>query len=62
MVHLGNGFQSHILGALDGPLIVLLKQQRADESGDGILVGQDADDLGAPFDLAIETLDGVCRV
>jgi hypothetical protein len=37
---------------LHGPLVILLDEQGADEAGDGILVGEDADHFGAPFDLA----------
>jgi hypothetical protein len=39
----GHCFQRHVAGALDGPLVVLLDQDRADEAGDGGLVGEDAD-------------------
>ena len=42
--------------------IVLFEQDGADKAGDGGLVGEDADDLGAALDLAIETLDRVGRV
>ena len=47
-------FQTHVASALDGPLVVLLQQQGADQTGDGILVGEDTDDLAAPLDLAVE--------
>jgi hypothetical protein len=30
-----DGFQRHVAGALDGPFIVLLEQDRADDSDDG---------------------------
>lgn len=30
----GDGFQGHVAGALDGPFIGLLEQQRADQAGD----------------------------
>ena len=49
-----DGFQRHVTGALNGPFIVLLEQDRADEAGDGGLVGEDADDIGAALDLAVE--------
>ena len=52
-------FQGHVAGALDGPLVVLFEQDRADEAGDGGLVGEDADDLGAALDLAVEALERV---
>jgi hypothetical protein len=50
-------FQRHVAGALDGPFVVLFEQDRADEAGDGVLIGEDADNLGPPLDLAIEALD-----
>ena len=57
-----DGFQGHVAGALDGPLVVLLEQDGADEADDGGLVGEDADDLGAALDLAVEALERVGRV
>ena len=36
---------------LDGPFIVLLEQDGAHETDDGVLVGKDVDDVGAPLDL-----------
>ena len=47
------------LPALDGPFIVLLEQDRADQAGDGILIGEDANDVGAPLDLAVEPLQRI---
>jgi hypothetical protein len=35
-----DGFQRHVTGALDGPFIVLLEQDRADEENDGVFVGK----------------------
>jgi hypothetical protein len=43
----------HVAGALDGPFIVLFEQQRANETDDGVVVGEDADDVGSPLDLAV---------
>jgi hypothetical protein len=43
----GDGFQRHTAGALDGPFVVLFGQVRADEADDGLVVGKDADDVGA---------------
>ena len=40
-------FQRHVYGALHGPLVVLFEQDGAHEAGDGVLVGEDADDLVA---------------
>lgn len=42
--------------------VVLFEQDGADEAGDGGFVGEDADDLGTPLDLAVEAferIDGV---
>ena len=57
-----DGFQRHVAGALDGPFVVLFEQDGADEADDGGLVGEDADDLGAPLDLAVEALERIGRV
>jgi hypothetical protein len=40
----------------------LLEEQCADQTDYRVVVGKDADDIGASFDLAIEPLDGVCRM
>jgi hypothetical protein len=53
-------FQHDVAGALKGPL-VLCEQDGADETGDGVLVAEDADDLGVPLALAVEPLDGLVR-
>jgi hypothetical protein len=37
--------------------MVLLEKDDADETDDGVLGGKDADDLGAPLDLAVAALD-----
>ena len=57
-----DGFQAHVAGALDGPLIVLFQEQRADQPGDGGFVREDPDDVAAPLDLAVEALQRVCAV
>lgn len=62
IAHCCDGFQCHVAGSLDGPFIVLFEQERADEPDDGVIVGEDADNLGAPLDLAVETLDRVGRM
>ncbi len=49
-----DGFQGHVARALDGPFVVLLEQDGTDEPDDSGLVGEDADDLGAALDLAVE--------
>ena len=57
-----DGFQAHVAGTLDGPFIVLFQQQRADQAGYGGFVGEDADDLAASLDLAIESFERVGAV
>lgn len=59
IAHRHHGFQRHVTGTLHGPLIVLFEQDRADQADDGILVGEDADHFGPPFDLAVEAFDRV---
>jgi hypothetical protein len=54
-----DGFQCDVAGALNGPFIVLFEQDGADQSDDGIPVGEDADDIGAPLDLAVDALERV---
>ena len=44
-----------------GPYVVLLGQHRADQPDECVSVGEDADDVGAPADLAVEPLGGVVR-
>ena len=58
IAHWRDGFQRHVAGTLDGPLIVLFEQNRADEADDGILIGEDADHIGAPLDLAVGAQSG----
>ena len=57
-----DGFQGHVAGALHRPFIVLLEQDGADQAGDGVLVGEDADDVGAALDLAIEAFQWIGAV
>jgi hypothetical protein len=37
-----DGFQRHVTGALDGPLVVLFEHDRCDEANDGVLLWEDA--------------------
>lgn len=55
-----DAFKCHVPSTLDSPLIVLLEQQGADKTNDGVLVGEEADDNGAPLDLAVHTLANWC--
>lgn len=48
-------------GAVDDPLVILFEQRCADEADGGVVVGEDADDLGAALELAVEALDGFCN-
>lgn len=54
-----DGFQCHVAGALRGLFVGLLEQGGPDETHDGGLVEEFADDIAAPLDLVIEPWDGV---
>jgi hypothetical protein len=41
-----DGFQGPVAATLDGPFVVLFEQNCADEANNGVLVGEDADNLG----------------
>ena len=41
------------------PLLKLLEQDGTDQTGGGSLVGEDADNVGAPLDLAIEAFQRI---
>ena len=62
IAQLANALQRHVAGSLDGPFVVLFQQQGADETDDGVVVGEDADHVGAPLDLAVEALDRIGAV
>src|SRR5271166_3905896 len=55
----GHGFQGHVAGALDGPFVVLFEEYGSDESGDGFVVGENANDFGPSFDFAVEPLEAM---
>jgi hypothetical protein len=57
-----DGFQAHVACTLHGPFIILFEQQCADESDDGSLVGEDADDVATPLDLAVEAFERIGAV
>jgi hypothetical protein len=57
--HVSDSFQGHVLAALNRPFIVLFEQQRADETGYGLLVGEDTDDIRASLDLAVEAFNWI---
>jgi hypothetical protein len=52
-------YKCHVAGPLHGPFIVLFEQDGADETHNGVLVGEDTHDIRAPLDLAVEALDGI---
>jgi hypothetical protein len=58
---LGDGLKDHAAGSLNGPFVVLFEKECAHETDDGVVVWEDANDVGAAVDLAVETLDGICR-
>ena len=45
----------------DAPLIVLLDDDRGDETKRGSVVGEDSDDVGAPLVLGVESFERVGR-
>lgn len=47
------------VAALFGPLVGLLGQHRGDQTEDGVAVGEDTDDVGAPADLLVQPLLGI---
>ena len=61
VAHRSERFQCHV-AALHGPFVVLFQQQSADQANDGRLVGEDADDVTAPLDLAVEAFERVGAV
>jgi hypothetical protein len=56
IAHRSDGFQRHVAGALDSPFIVLLEQDGADQSVDSLLIGEDANNVGAALDLSVAPL------
>src|SRR6266481_7876292 len=61
----GDQLRHHVnlqIAVLQLPFIVLLEQYRADQPNNGGLIGEDADDIGAPLDLFVEALERVGAV
>jgi hypothetical protein len=56
----GEGLQAEVAPA-DRPLVVLLEQQGANQADDRGIVREDPDHIGAPLDLADQTLEGIGR-
>ncbi len=55
-------FQREVSAALDGPFFGLLHEDGVNEPPDRCLVREDLHDIGAPLDLAVQTLDRIRRV
>ncbi len=53
VANFGERFQGHVT-TLQCPLVVLFKQQGANQAIDRSLVGKDADDVGAALDFAVQ--------
>ena len=56
--NIGHSLDLHV-AMLEQPLVVLFKQHGTDQPGDAGLVGEDADDIGAPLDLFVQPLQRV---
>lgn len=52
-----DGYQRHASAAQNGPSIILLREERSDQTHYGFIVWEDADDLGRSLDLAAQPLD-----
>ncbi len=59
IIECDDGSQCSVAGALAGQLIVLFEQECPDQPGHGGLIREDADDVAAALDLAVEALDRV---
>jgi hypothetical protein len=55
---LRDGFQADV-AARDSPLVVLLEHESANETDDGIVVGEDADNIRAPLDFFVQSLEWI---
>ncbi len=56
---LGHGGLREEAAALQLPLLLLLQQLATHQPGDRVVVGEDADHVGAAFDLVVEPLEWV---
>ena len=52
---LGEDLQAHVAASF-GPFVVLFHEHGADEADDGVAAGEDADDVGAAPQLAVQAL------
>ena len=62
IAHRRDGFQAHVAGTLDDPFIVLLEQERPDQSCHRGLVGEYADHIAAALNLAVEPFERIGAV
>src|ERR1700761_8669120 len=62
MAERGDGFQCHVACTLNGPFIVLFEEQCSDQPDNGRFIWEDADDLAAAFDLAVEAFEWIGAV
>jgi hypothetical protein len=56
-VQFGHGGFGQVAAVADLPLFVGLDEHGADETGDGLRVGEDPDHVGSALDLTVEPLD-----
>ena len=55
----GDSFQRHVARALHCPLVILFHEQSADQPGDRSFVRNDANDVTASLDLAVEAFEWI---
>ena len=51
--------QRDVAPALNGPFVILFEEQSADETAYGLIILENADDVGSAFDLADGALDRI---
>jgi hypothetical protein len=61
LAEFGHALDLHV-AVLELPFVVLLEEDGADEADDAVLVGEDADDIGAALDLLVQPLQRIGRV
>ena len=57
LVDEGHRFFGEVAAVGDGPVVVLLEEDGADEADHGGVVGKDAHDVGATLDLLVDPLE-----
>ena len=53
IIQLRDAFQCHATFPLDCTFVIMIEQERAEETRDGVLIEEDVNDIGAPLDLAV---------